>query len=41
VEEIAVTLTGEFDVSLAQARQSVIRLITELSDRKLVDWLDT
>lgn len=40
VEEIAVALTGEFDVNLAQARQSVIRLLTELSEKQLVIWDD-
>ena len=40
VEEIAVTLTSEFDVDLAQARQSVIRLLTELSEKQLITWGD-
>jgi hypothetical protein len=40
VEEIAVTLTAEFDVELSQARQSVIRLLTELSEKQLISWGD-
>ncbi len=38
VEEIAVALTGEFDVDLAQARQSVLRLLSELSEKQLITW---
>jgi phosphoribosylpyrophosphate synthetase len=41
VEEIAATLTGEFDVDLDQARQSVIRLLTELSEKQLITWDDS
>lgn len=41
VEEIAATLTGEFDVGLDQARQSVIRLLTELSEKQLITWDDS
>jgi hypothetical protein len=40
VEEIAAALTAEFDVELSQARQSVIRLLTELSERQLIEWDD-
>lgn len=40
VEEIAATLTAEFDVELAQARQSVIRLLTELSEKQLISWCE-
>ncbi len=40
VEEIAVVLTGEFDVELAEARQSVIRLLTELTEKRLITWGD-
>lgn len=38
VDEIAAILTAEFDVELSQARQSVIRLLTELSDKQLISW---
>lgn len=38
VDEIAALLTAEFDVELSQARQSVIRLLTELSDKQLISW---
>lgn len=38
VNEIAAILTAEFDVELPQARQSVIRLLTELADRQLISW---
>jgi hypothetical protein len=38
VEEIAAALTAEFDVELSQARQSVIRLLTELSEKQLISW---
>jgi hypothetical protein len=38
VEEIAAVLTAEFDVELSQARQSVIRLLTELSEKQLITW---
>jgi hypothetical protein len=40
VEEIAATLTDEFDVDFIQARQSVMRLLTELSERQLITWSD-
>jgi hypothetical protein len=40
VEDIATVLTAEFDVELSQARQSVIRLLTELSERQLIEWDD-
>jgi hypothetical protein len=38
VDEIAAILTAEFDVELSQARQSTIRLLTELSDKQLISW---
>lgn len=38
VEEIAVTLTGEFEVDLPQARQSVAAFVDEMVDRDLMDW---
>lgn len=40
VEQIAAILVGEFDVDLPQALQSVIRLLSELSERRLIDWID-
>jgi hypothetical protein len=41
VEEIAATLTGEFDVDLDQACQSVIRLLAELSEKQMITWGDS
>lgn len=38
VDEIVTIMTAEFDVELSQARQSVIRLLTELSDKQLISW---
>ena len=38
VEEIATTLTDEFDIDFQQAHQSVIRLLAELSEKKLIVW---
>jgi hypothetical protein len=40
VEEIVAMLTDEFDVDLAQARQSVMRLLTEFSEKRLITWGD-
>jgi type III secretory pathway lipoprotein EscJ len=40
VEEIAVELTREFDVSLPEARQAVLRFTSELADRQLIDWTE-
>ena len=39
VEEIAAALTDEFDIDFQQAHQSVIRLLTELSEKKLIAWV--
>ena len=39
VDEIATTLTQEFEVDFPQAYQSVIRLLTELSEKKLITWV--
>ena len=39
VEEIATALTGEFDIDFQQAHQSVMRLLTELSEKKLIAWV--
>lgn len=41
VEEIVAALTSEFDVDSAQARQSVERLLTELSEKQLITWGDS
>ena len=41
VDEIAAALTSEFDVDLAQARQAVTRLLTELSEKQLITWGDS
>jgi len=40
VDDIAIVLTEEFMVDLTQARQSVVRLLGELSERQLVTWID-
>lgn len=40
VEDIAVVLTDEFDVDLIQARQSTLRLLTELAEKQLIVWCD-
>ena len=39
VDEIATILTQEFEVDFQQAHQSVIRLLTELSEKKLIAWV--
>ena len=39
VEEIATTLTQEFEVDFQQAHQAVVRLLTELSEKKLIGWV--
>jgi hypothetical protein len=39
VEEIASALTDEFDIDFQQAHGSVIRLLTELSEKKLITWV--
>jgi hypothetical protein len=39
VEEIAITLTDEFDIDFQQAHESVIRLLAELSEKKLITWV--
>lgn len=39
-EEIAVALTEEFDVDLIQARQSMLKLLAELSERQLITWIE-
>lgn len=38
VDEIAIALTTEFDVELPQARQSVIRLLSQLYEKQLISW---
>ena len=39
VDEIATILTDEFEVDFPQAHQAVIRLLTELSEKKLIAWV--
>ncbi|MEZ4770835.1 MAG: PqqD family protein [Caldilineales bacterium] len=38
VEDIAVTLTEEFEVELPHARQSVATFVEDLIGRNLMDW---
>ena len=38
MEEIAVTLTEEYDVDLPHARQSVAGFVEDLVERDLLDW---
>jgi hypothetical protein len=38
-EDIALVLTGEFDIDLSHARQSVARLLDELSKKHLITWV--
>lgn len=40
VEEIALELTREFDVSLSEARKAVLRFTGELAERQLIDWIE-
>lgn len=40
VEEIATALTDEFDVDFQQAHHAVVKLLTELSEKKLIAWVD-
>jgi len=40
VEDIAAELTAEFDTELSQARQSIMRLLTELSAKQLISWIE-
>ena len=39
VDEIATTLTQEYEVDFQQAHQSVTRLLAELSEKKLIVWV--
>lgn len=39
VDEITTILTQEFEVDFQQAYQSVIRLLNELSDKKVIAWV--
>ena len=39
VGEIATQLTEEFEVDFEHAQQSVIRLLAELSEKKLITWV--
>jgi len=41
VDEIATVLTQEFEVDFQHAQQSVIRLLAELSEKKLITWVGT
>lgn len=41
VEEIAVTLTEEFEVDLPHARQSVAGFVEDLVNRNLLDWSES
>ena len=41
VDEIATVLTQEFEVDFQHAQQSVIRLLAELSEKKLIAWVGT
>lgn len=38
-DDIAVVLTGEFDIDLSHARQSVERLLGELTEKRLITWV--
>ena len=40
VDAIATALTQEFEVDFQHARESVIRLLMELSEKKLITWVD-
>lgn len=37
--DIAAVLTGEFDINLSQAHQSVERLLGEFSEKQLITWI--
>jgi predicted transcriptional regulator len=39
VDEITTILTQEFEVDFQQAYQSVIRLLNELSEKKVIAWV--
>lgn len=41
VEDIALTLTEEYDVDLAHARQSVAVFVEDLRTRNLLDWSES
>lgn len=41
VEDIAVTLTQEFDVDLDHARQSVTRFVDEMAGKSLMGWSES
>ena len=41
IEDIAVTLTQEFEVDLPHARQSVAGFVEDLVDRNLLDWSES
>ena len=38
LDQIAIALTEEFDVDLIHARQSVTDFVTDLVDKKILDW---
>ena len=41
VDEIASALTQEYEIDFQQARQSVTRLLAELSEKNLIAWVVT
>ena len=41
IEDIAVTLTQEFEVDLPHARQSVAGFVEDLVNRNLLDWSES
>lgn len=41
VEDIAVTLTQEFEIDLPHARQSVAGFVEDLANRNLLDWSES
>ncbi|MBE2232772.1 MAG: PqqD family protein [Anaerolinea sp.] len=40
VEQIAATLTEEYEVDTGQAQQAVATLLGELTDKGLIAWID-
>lgn len=40
LEEIALALVDEYEVDYHQAHQSVVRLLTDLSEKHLIAWAD-
>lgn len=40
VEQIAATLTEEYEVNTGQAQQAVATLLGELTDKGLIAWID-